>query len=321
MVFTPTYYGVSSDVAALAEVCHARELPLVTDGAWGLDYAFHPRLPTPPMACGVDLAIGSVHKSLSGLGQTSVLCLQGDRIDRERFDLCFDLEESTSVSALLLSSIDGARRQFVDDGERLVGHALEMADRLRAGIERIDGLSLMTEAEVMRHPGAGGFDPTHVTFDVSSLGISGYAADDHMRDEHHIDFELADHRRLMALVTYAHELGDVERVLRALAALAEDRRDGSDVPRIPGPTRLRTETVMTPREAFFAPVENLNRKHAVGRVAAEIVTPYPPGIPVLAPGERITDELIDYLQAFVTAGGFVEGATDPTLERFRVVRE
>jgi arginine/lysine/ornithine decarboxylase len=273
------------------------------------------------MTCGADLAIGSVHKSLSGLGQTSVLCVQGDRIDRERLALCFDLEESTSASALLLSSIDGARRQFARDGERLLSHALDMADRLRAGIEQIDGLSLMTEAEIMRHPGAAGFDPTHVTFDVAPIGISGYAADDHLRDDRHIDVELADHRRLMALVTYAHEARDVERLLGALRNLTEQGREASDIPRIPGPTHLRTETVMTPREAFYASVENVHRRQVVGRISAEIVTPYPPGIPVLAPGERITDELIDYLQAFVTAGGFVEGATDPTLDRFRVVAE
>jgi arginine/lysine/ornithine decarboxylase len=173
----------------------------------------------------------------------------------------------------------------------------------------------------MRHAGAAGFDPTHVTFDVAPIGISGYAADDHLRDEQHIDVELADHRRLMALVTYAHEVPDVERLLGALRGLTEQGRDASDVPRIPGPTRLRTETVMTPREAFYAPVENVHRRQVVGRIAAEIVTPYPPGIPVLAPGERITDDLIDYLEAFVTAGGFVEGATDPTLDRFRVVTD
>ena len=320
MVFTPTYYGVSADVGGLADVCHNRGLPLVTDDAWGLDYGFHPRLPPSAMACGADLAIGSVHKSLTGLGQTSVLCVQGDRIDRERLGLCFELEESTSTSALLVSSIDGARWQFEHQGEELLGHALDLADRLRAGIGEIGRLDLMTEEEVMRRPGAAGFDPTHVTFDVSPLGLTGYEADDHLRDAWHIDVELADHRRLMALVTYAHEPPDVDRILLALRSLAEDGPvNGSTVPDIPGPTSLRTETVMAPREAFFAPVEHVSRKRAAGRIAAEIVTPYPPGIPALAPGERITDELVDYLQDVVTSGGFVEGVGDQTLEHFRVV--
>ena len=320
MIFTPTYYGVSSDVRALAEICHERDLPLITDDAWGLDYGFHPRLPPSALACGSDLAIGSVHKSLSGLGQTSVLSVRGERIDRERLSLCFDLEESTSTSALLLSSIDGARRQFQRDGERLLEHALAMADQLRAGIAEIGGLDLMSESDLADRPGVAGFDPTHVTFDVSPLGITGYEADDHLRDRHHVDVELADHRRLMALVTFAHQPSDVARLLDGLNDLAATRRrDGSDVPRVPGPTALRSETVTSPRDAFFGPVDNVPRKRALGRVSAEIVTPYPPGIPALVPGERITQEIMDYLQLFVTSGGFIEGATDPTLENFRAV--
>src|SRR4051794_15291917 len=118
LVFSPSYYGTSADIAALAEVCHTRGLPLVTDDAWGLDYKLsgHPDLPKGALEQGSDLAIGSVHKTLTGLGQTSVLSVGSDRIDTERLQLCFELEESTSASSLLLSSIDGARRQFVRDG-------------------------------------------------------------------------------------------------------------------------------------------------------------------------------------------------------------
>src|SRR4051794_21236317 len=132
LVFTPSYYGTSADVAALADACHARELPLVTDDAWGLDYALsgHPELPDGALAQGADLTIGSVHKSLSGLTQTSVLSVGSERIDSDRLQLCFELEESTSASALLLSSIDGARRQFVRDGVSLLDRAVKSAQLL-----------------------------------------------------------------------------------------------------------------------------------------------------------------------------------------------
>src|SRR3954447_23899995 len=121
LIFTPSYYGTSADVRAIADVCHARDIPLVTDDAWGLDYALsgHPDLPEGALAQGSDLAIGSVHKTLTGLSQTSVLSVGSDRIDTERLQLCFELEESTSASALLLSSIDGARAQFVREGREL----------------------------------------------------------------------------------------------------------------------------------------------------------------------------------------------------------
>src|SRR3954449_8199315 len=144
LVFTPSYYGTSADVRALADVCHARDLPLVTDDAWGLDYKLsgHPDLPEGALAQGSDLAIGSVHKTLSGLAQTSVLSVGSDRIDSERLQLCFELEESTSASTLLLSSIDGARRQFVREGEQLldraVGSARLLRDRLRADVPELE---------------------------------------------------------------------------------------------------------------------------------------------------------------------------------------
>src|SRR4051812_1166433 len=187
MIFTPSYYGVSGDVPGLAQVCHARDLPLVTDDAWGLDYDFHPELPPPALKCGSDLAIGSVHKTLTGLSQTSVLSVGSDRIDTERLQLCFELEESTSVSALLLSSIDGARLQFQREGDELLRRALTRARRLREAIEQMPGLDLMTDV-VVGKPGAADFDQTHVTFDVTGLGLTGYQAADWLRDEHQIEF-------------------------------------------------------------------------------------------------------------------------------------
>src|SRR3954452_1722816 len=133
LVFTPTYYGASAEVRALAEPCHAHDVPLVTDDAWGLDYKLggHPELPEGALSQGSDLAIGSVHKTLTGLSQTSVLSVGSDRIDTERLQLCFELEQSTSASALLLSSIDGARRQFQREGEALLDRAVTSAGRLR----------------------------------------------------------------------------------------------------------------------------------------------------------------------------------------------
>src|SRR3954462_14035267 len=133
LVFTPSYYGTCGDIAAYAEAAHAHDVPLVTDDAWGLDYALpgHPDLPKGAIAQGSDLGIGSVHKTLTGLGQTSVLTVASDRIDTERLQLVFELEESTSASTLLLSGIDGARRQFVREGQQLLDRALKGARLLR----------------------------------------------------------------------------------------------------------------------------------------------------------------------------------------------
>jgi arginine decarboxylase len=327
LIFTPSYYGTAADVKAIADACHEHDIPLVTDDAWGLDYALsgHPDLPTGALAQGSDLAIGSVHKTLTGLTQTSVLSVGSDRIDRERLQLCFELEESTSASALLLSSIDGARAQFVRDGRELLDRAISSARLLRDRIaEEVPELEVVTPEQLLQRPGVTDVDPTHLLIETAgTIGMTGYQALDWIRAEHAIDFELVDHRRIMPLVSFAHGEPEVDRLVRALRDLVDRNQDadGSDVPDLPKRPELRSQQAMLPRDAFFGRTELVSFKDASGRVAAELVTPYPPGIPAVAPGELYTDENVSYLEAFVEAGGFVEGAADPKLQKLRVVAD
>src|SRR3954454_22538317 len=231
MIFTPSYYGTSADVRALAEACHARELPLVTDDAWELDYALsgHPDLPEGALAQGADLAIGSVHQTLSGLSQTSVLSVGSDRIDMERLQLCFELEESTSASAILLSSIDGARAQFVREGKELLDRAVNSARRMRERIAAdVPELMVVDSERLTAIPGVTAADPTHVLIETASIGLSGYSADDWLRDERQIDVELVDHRRIMPLVTFAHGEEEVDRFVGALRDLVHAHPDADN---------------------------------------------------------------------------------------------
>lgn len=325
MVTTPSYYGTNADVRALADACHARDLPLVTDDAWGLDYTLggHPDLPAGALERGSDLAIGSVHKTLTGLAQTSVLLVGSDRIDGQRVQLCFELEESTSTSALLLSSIDGARRQFVREGEALLDRGVRSARLLRERLAAEVSELRVIETELLgARPGVSGVDLTHVLIETAPVGLTGYQADDWLRDERHIDVELADHRRIMPLVTFAHGEEEIERLVRALRDLVDehgDPRAGTPSPKFVSGRDLRGEQAMLPRDAFFARAEMVKPSEAAGRVSAELITPYPPGIPAAAPGEVYTAPLVEYLEEFVAADGFVEGATDPSLSRLRVV--
>jgi arginine decarboxylase len=277
MMFTPTYYGISADVKALADLCHARGVPLITDDAWGLDYSFCSQLPPSALESGADLAVGSVHKTLNGFGQTSVLSVQGDLIDSSRLELVFELEQSTSASSLLLSSIDAARRQFQRDGEQLLGRAIAHARRLRAAIEELPGLDLMGE-DVTGGPGAFAFDPTHVTFDVVALGLTGFSAADWLRQHQGIHVELADHRRVMALITYADSDHNIDRFIDALGALcsAHAEADRGHIPDVPYPGDLRMETVMLPRDAFLGATEMVPWREAAGRVSAEMICPTRP---------------------------------------------
>jgi arginine/lysine/ornithine decarboxylase len=252
-----------------------------------------------------------------------VLSVGSDRIDAERLQLVFELEESTSASTLLLSSIDGARRQFVREGEQLLDRAVSSARRLRERLAAdVPELRVITPEELAGRRGVDGVDPTHVLIETAPIGLTGYQADDWLRDERQVDVELVDHRRIMPLITFAHGEPEIDRLVRALRDLVDARGDtGGDTDVAPLPSRpaLRTEQALLPRDAFFAQTETVEPKQAPGRVSAELVTPYPPGIPAIAPGERLTEEIVDYLEEIVAAGGFVEGASDASLQRFRVV--
>jgi arginine decarboxylase len=324
MIFTPSYYGTSANVRAIAEACHDRGVPLVTDDAWGLDYALagHADLPEGALAQGADLAIGSVHKTLTGLGQTSVLSVQGNLIDNERLTLCFELEKSTSMSTLLLLAIDSARRQFVREGQELLDRAIRSARYARERLAAVvPELRVVPVEQLAASPGVAAVDPTHPLIETWPAGLTGFQADDWTRDERQVSFELVDHRRVMPLITFAHGEAEIDRMVTALRELVDEQgKPGRDA-RLDLPSRaeLRTEQAMTPREAFFAKTELVKPKDAVGRVSAELVTPYPPGIPAVVPGEVHTDATVDYLEQVVRAGGYVEGAADPALDRLRVV--
>jgi arginine decarboxylase len=240
VIFTPSYYGTAADVRAIAEACHARDVLLVSDDAWGLDYALsgHPELPEGALAQGADLAIGSVHKTITGLGQTSVLSVGSDRVDSERLQLCFELEKSTSASTVLLSSIDGARRQFVRDGQELLDRAITTARHLRARLAAdVPELTVVSEAQLLERPGVVAVDPTHPLIETWPVGLTGFEADDWIRDERQIDIELADHRRIMPLVTFAWDRG--RRSPRRGAARPRRRRGRARQGRTPRPAHAR----------------------------------------------------------------------------------
>jgi arginine decarboxylase len=251
-----------------------------------------------------------------------VLSVGTDRIDSERLQLCFELEKSTSASTVLLSSIDGARRQFVRDGHELLDRAIETARHLRARLAaEVPELPVVTEAKLLERPGVAAVDPTHPLIETWPAGLTGFEADDWIRDERQIDIELADHRRIMPLVTFAHGTADADRLVDALRDLVDAKGDPGKDARFDMPTRaeLRTRQVMAPRDAFYAPTEMVKPPDAVGRVSAELVTPYPPGIPAAVPGELYTPAIVDYVEQVAAAGGYLEGAVHAALDRLRVV--
>lgn len=320
LLITPTDWGTCADIAGTAEVCHAAGVPLIVDEAWGAHLPFHPDLPAWGMDAGADLVVTSVHKMGGAIEQSSVFHLKGDRVNPDVLKQREDLLGTTSSSGLVYLTLDGWRRHMVEQGEQLLGEALERAGRIGSAIRGMPGLDLMGK-EVVGPGGAFDLDPLVLTVDVRGLGITGYQAGDWLRAERHVDIGSADACRISARITHADD-DETERVLvEALRALVDGAASMERPQRVdlPEPRTLELENAMTPRDAFFATVEQVPVAEAVGRVAAELVSPYPPGVPVLAPGEVISQEATDYLTTGVAAGMLIPDAADSSLETLRVV--
>ncbi len=319
VMITPTEYGTGADVHGIAELCHRRGIPLLVDEAWGGHFGFHPDPPTAAVQAGADLAIQSLHKADGGLCQASMILVgHGDLIDPVDLRRNLDLITTTSPSALMYGSIDGWRRHLALNGKDLIEGALHRADGIRRRLQRVTDLQVMDES-IHDTRGVAEWDPLKLCVDVSGLDISGYQAKDWLLAEHRLAAQLGDARRVVCSLTYADDDQAIDRLAAAFEALAAappvaDRPS----PAIPPLEDLNLEQVMTPREAFFADTEQVG--DPVGRIAAEMISPYPPGVPVILPGERITAPVVAYLRAGKAAGMTLPDASDPDLDTFRVVR-
>jgi arginine/lysine/ornithine decarboxylase len=320
LIVSPTPYGTCADLAGIVEVCHKRGKPLIVDEAWGAHLPFHDELPTWAMDAGADVCVVSVHKMGMGFEQGSVFHLQGDLVDPALLSACADLLMTTSPNVLLYSAIDGWRRQMVRDGERLLQRTLELARTVRAEVERRDGLHVLGD-ELLREQASHDLDILHVLIDLDQLGITGYQAADWLRENCRIDMGLSDHRRTEATLSMADDEQTVARLLAGLDALIEAAPSFEKPPPMDFPAYddLEIEPVLRPREAFFGPTEQVPARKAIGRVCAEQITPYPPGIPALVPGERITEGVVDYLQSGLRAGMSLPDPADQSLETIKVV--
>ena len=326
LVVSPTYFGgVTSDIEALAEVCHSRGRPLIVDAAWGAPYGFCKLLPENPLRQGADLVVSSVHKTMASLSQGSVMLLKGDRVDPERLALAYELYQTTSPSVAILASLDATRRDHALHGQAIWGRVVRRSRRLRAQLEALPGVRVMGR-ERLDGQGAFDLDETKITLDISGLGITGYEADDWLKRRHNVSVGLSDATHLLAVVSVGTSKADATRLVQALTHLVERRRKrppteaAKAVSTAPQLVNLQIEMAMAPSEAFAAPTELVPLGDAAGRVCAEVIAPAPPGVPRLIPGQRITPSHQIFLQAHDAAGVFILDPADPKQGRVRVVK-
>lgn len=324
-VVNPTYHGIASDLAAIADIVHAYNIPLLVDEAHGAHLRFHEALPPCALGQGADACVQGTHKNLAAFTQAAMLHIRGGRINRVRLEAILRLLQSTSTSYLLLASLDAARLQMANCGHQLLQQALELAEGLRHSVNEIAGLFSFDE-EWVRQRGAVGLDRLKVTITVKDAGISGLWAEEWLRQHYHIQMEMSDPLNLLAIVTFGNTAADVQRLLRGLRDMVGSAerpapKDGLS-PRLASPPLLPPDPVLafTPREAFLAPAETLPLAKAVGRISTEVITCYPPGIPILCPGEVITREVLDYIKLACNLGVRLQGPADPTVNTVRVVK-
>lgn len=321
-VVSPTYYGLAADVAGLAEVAHARGVALVVDQSWGPHFGFHDRVPESALRLGADAALTSTHKIVGSLTQSAMLHVAPtERVNVDAVARAVRLVRTTSPSALLMGSLDAARRQLAVHGQALLTRTLRAAATLREAIDDVPGCAVVGEDMVGR-AGVAAWDPLRVVIDVRGTGRTGYEVYAAVRESYDAQLELATHATVVLVLGIAQPVDDLERFAYDFAETIERiSRPGEAQALARSQRALHNEVAMTPRDAFLGRTEVVPIAEAEGRVSSESIAGYPPGIPALLPGERVTREAIEYLRELVGAGARLHGAADPDLDSMYVVCE
>jgi lysine decarboxylase len=320
-IVSPTYYGMAADVAGCVEVAHGRGVALVVDCAWGSHFGFHPRLPDSPLRLGADAALTSTHKIVGSLTQSAMLHVaDGGRIDPDAIARCVRLVRSTSPNSLLLASLDSARRQLAVHGEALLDRTLEASTAVRLQIGEIPGCSVVG-GEMVGRPGVAGWDPLRIVIDVRGTGCTGYEVAAELRASYDIYTELATHATLVLVLGMGQPIEPLERFAHDFNETVRRIARVANAPAIARPpAALEHQTVVPIREAFLGEGEAVPVDVAIGRISSESIAGYPPGVPALLPGERVTEEVVAYLRALTAAGARLHGAADPSFQTLRVLR-
>lgn len=316
----PTYYGVAGDIQSIANLVHENNMLLLVDEAHGPHLAFCDKLPIQALSAGADIVAQSTHKIVGSMTQTSLLHMKKQRVDVERFNKMCSLVQSTSPNYLLLASLDIARKQMAMEGKDLVGRAVQLAEDLREQINKIPNLSCFGR-EYMNSEGKYDLDVTKITVCVRKLGISGAQAEQILRHKYKIQCELSDMYNLLFIISYADSEKECEYLLNALQELAKSFQDKETNPLVQINLPSIPRYVLSPRQAMFAKTKKVKFAQSVGKIAGELITFYPPGIPVIYPGEEISQEIIDYVLLQKQNGGNIIGPEDMNLENINIVEE
>ncbi|MEM6404064.1 MAG: aminotransferase class I/II-fold pyridoxal phosphate-dependent enzyme [Cyanobacteria bacterium P01_D01_bin.116] len=327
MMVYPTYYGVCGDIKTIAGLTHKYNIPLIVDEAHGSHFAFHPELPVSALSAGADLTVQSIHKTLGAITQASMLHVQGEKININRLNKSLQLTQSTSPSYLLLASLDAARHQIAIHGQELLTQTLQLSQKARNKINQIPGLSTLNHSLT---PPTSSLDNTRLTAIVSELGITGFEAEEILDDKFNVTPEFASLKTVTFIISLGNTESDIELLVKAFETLALDFRNKTLALEFRKPLlEIKKRSLwntpesnilhLSPRQAFFSSTETLPIHKAINRISAETVCPYPPGIPLLIPGEKISSTVVEHLLNVKAMGGFISNCADTSLCTLKVV--
>ena len=320
LIINPTYYGVATDIKEIADIVHSYDIPLIVDEAHGPHLAFSNKLPMSALEAGADICAQSTHKIIGSLTQGSLLHVKSKYVSPKRVQQILNLLHTTSPSYILMASLDCARRQIALEGEKLLNDTIELCKYTRDEINKIPGFYCFGE-EVLGKPGSYSFDPTKLTISSKELGITGFELDMILADKYHIQMELSDFYNVLAVGSFGDTKEGMDKLIAALKEISEEfygKRnpvpDFLDIPSIP-------KKILEPREAFYSDKISIPLKESIGEISGEFLLAYPPGIPVLCPGEIITKEVVDYVYDLKRANLYVQGTEDSTVENIKIVKK
>lgn len=316
-LINPTYYGTTSDIKRIVQLAHKYGMAVLVDEAHGAHFNFHPDLPPDAMELGADMCAVSTHKTAGSLTQSSILLLKEGLVDPKNVRTVLSLTQTTSASYLLMASLDMARKNLAINGEEILERALKLSRYAREEINKIGGYYAFGK-ELIGTPGVSGFDETKLGINVSDLGLTGFEVYDILRDEYNIQVEMGDMYNILALVSTGDDDESVQTLIDALRDLKGKYR-GTKLNFDKTSILENPDVIVSPRDAFYSRKKVVKFEDAEGEISGESLMIYPPGIPIVTPGERISADMIEYVKMLRNQQTAFQGTEDPKAEYIKVL--
>lgn len=316
LIINPTYYGFASDLKTITKMAHDKGLVVLVDEAHGAHFCFHPDFPASSMCVDADICATSIHKTAGAMTQSSALLVKGNRVSRERIKHVLNMIFTSSASYLLMCSLDVSRKQLALKGHELYEKALDLSRWARTEINKIEGVYAFGK-EWVGTPGCFDFDETKLSINVRELGLTGYQMESLLRKKYNIQVEFGDIYNILSVISLGHNENDLKALIDALKDISKNRagfnlKNSTFVPSCP-------EMIVPPRTAFYNEKKIVELENSEGEVAGEMIIAYPPGIPILCLGEKITKEVIDYVKILKEENCELQGTADPEINFIRVL--